>query len=127
MEKKERCVTIRENGTQKLEKRNSKKHEEHQLCLSAEVCEFLERHVAPIVLEVFPEWQGVLLTCPALDISVWIVRTYSDGQWLYKETGQPALLLSEVLAHKGRCFAEIWGRLQSCLIISQESRKEPYE
>lgn len=103
--------------------RRPEDHQEAHRCLAEEAGTFLERHVAPAVLEVFPEWQGLLLECPVLGVSVWIVRSPSDGRWLHRVTGQPALLLADVLAHRGRRFAEAWEALQARLIVS--GRAEP--
>lgn len=101
-----------------LTRRYPELHGEEQACLSEEARAFLEQHVTPAVLEVFPEWQGFLLRCQTLDVSVWIVRTPSDGQWLHQATGLPALLLKDVLAQKGRCLAEVWDVLRGRLIVS---------
>ena len=63
---------------------------------------FLTRYVAPAVLEVFPEWQGILIESPTLDQAVWIVRDSQTGRRLAQETGHPFLLLDESLALAGR-------------------------
>ena len=63
---------------------------------------FLTQYVAPAVLEVFPEWQGILIESPTLDQAVWIVRDSQTGRRLAQETGHPFLLLDESLALAGR-------------------------
>jgi hypothetical protein len=87
-------------------------------CLSARRRAFLEQHLSPAVLEVFPDWQGFLLECQVLGMSVWIVRTRQDGRRLHETTGQPALLLDDVLAQQGQCLAEMWEILEPGLIVS---------
>lgn len=67
---------------------------------------FVEQHIPTMVLEVFPDWQGFLVQSSAPKASVWIVRTRKEGQRLHQLTGKPALLLTDVLAQKGRDFAE---------------------
>ncbi|HXG21028.1 MAG TPA: hypothetical protein VNN62_18360 [Methylomirabilota bacterium] len=79
---------------------------------------FLEQYLSPAVLEVFPDWQGILLICNEVAASVWIVRTVQDGRRLHATTGHPALLLDEVLAQPGRNFAEMWEALRLRLIRS---------
>jgi hypothetical protein len=87
-------------------------------CLSVRRRAFLERHLSPAVLEVFPDWQGFCLECRVLGMAVWIVRTRPDGRRLHEATGQPAVLLDDVLAHQGQCLAEMWEALQPGLIVS---------
>jgi hypothetical protein len=94
------------------------KTSKEEQCLSARRRTFLEQHLSSAVLEVFPDWQGFLLECQVLGMSVWIVRTRQDGRRLYEATGQPAVLLDDVLAHPGQCLAEIWEALQPGLIVS---------
>lgn len=108
---------------QDLANKRPEGHEEAQRCLAEEASAFLERHVAPVVLAVFPEWQGLLLECPVLGVSVWIVRAPGDGRWLHQVTGQPALLLADVIAYRGRRFAEVWEVLQDRLIVSSPRRQ----
>src|SRR5207237_10648339 len=81
--------------------------------------DFFEQHLTPAVLEVFPDWQRILLACDELAESVWIVRTLEDGQQLHAATGQPALLLADLLTQKGRDFAEAWTALRPRLIFSR--------
>jgi hypothetical protein len=93
-------------------------------CLSVRRRAFLEQHLSPAVLEVFPDWQGFLLKCQVLGMAVWIVRTRQDGQRLHETTGQPALLLDDVLAQQGQCLAEIWEALQPGLIVSSHRSQD---
>jgi len=92
-----------------------------------EVQTFFAQHLSPTVLEVFPDWQGILLACEPLAISVWIVRTIEDGQQLHATTGHPALLLTDLLAQKGQDFAEAWKVLQPCLIFSHGGDEGSHE
>lgn len=71
-----------------------------------EVQAFIEQHIPAAVLEVFPDWQGFLIKSSDPKADVWIVRTREDGQHLHHLTGKSALLLTDVLAQKGRSFAE---------------------
>jgi hypothetical protein len=86
--------------------------------LTEEIQRLLESHLPPAALEVFPEWQGVLLTCEEFARAVWIVRTIQDGRQLHAATGHPALLLDDLLVQRGRSFADIWTALQPYLIVS---------
>ena len=70
--------------------------------LTATARAFLAQYVSPAVLEVFPEWQGILLESPALGEAVWIVRDHQTGRKLAQKTGQPFLLLDEILAQEGQ-------------------------
>lgn len=92
--------------------------------LTEEVQAFFEQYLSPAVLEVFPDWQGILLACDELGGSVWIVRSIQDGRQLHAATGQPALLLSDLLAQKGQDFAEVWKALQPCLIFAHGGNPE---
>ena len=103
---------------------SKKESGEQRLLLTDEVQAFFEQHLSPAVLEVFPDWQGILLACDAFASPVWIVRTIRDGRQLHAATGQPALLLSDLLAQKGRDFAEAWRVLQPCLIVSHGGNRE---
>jgi len=94
------------------------KTSEEEPCLSERRRAFLEQHLSPAVLEVFPDWQGFRLECQVLGTAVWIVRTRQDGWRLHEATGQPAVLLDDVLAHPGHCLAEMWEALQPGLIVS---------
>src|SRR5713101_2849438 len=40
--------------------------------LTAAARAFLARYVSPAVLEVFPEWQGILIEFPVLEGTVWV-------------------------------------------------------
>jgi hypothetical protein len=71
-----------------------------------EIQAFVEQHIPAAVLEVFPDWQGFLMKSSNPKAAVWIVRTRNDGEYLHHLTGKPALLLTDVLAQKGRSFAE---------------------
>jgi hypothetical protein len=62
---------------------------------------FLAQYVSPAVLEVFPEWQGTLIKSPTLKEAVWIVRDHQTGCQLAQETGQPFILLDEILVQEG--------------------------
>jgi hypothetical protein len=63
---------------------------------------FLAQYVSPAVLEVFPEWQGMLIESPTLGEAVWVVRDHQNGRRLAQETGQPFILLDEILAQEGQ-------------------------
>src|SRR5262245_56249523 len=62
---------------------------------------FVARHVPHSALTAFPDWQGLLIKSSVLEMSMWIVRSRKDGEELARETGQPALLLDDVLGQKG--------------------------
>jgi len=81
--------------------------------------EFIAKHVPPAVSEVFP-WRGLLVKSDVLGMSVWIVRNRSDGADLSAETGDPALLLDDVLRLKGRSKEEVRSALLPLFIISQK-------
>ena len=68
--------------------------------LTAAARAFLAQYVSLAVLEIFPEWQGILLESPALGEAVWIVRDHQTGRKLAQKTGQPFLLLDEILAQE---------------------------
>jgi hypothetical protein len=102
-----------------LAHRSQEKSEKRHALLTEEVHAFFEQHLSSAVLEVFPDWQGILLACDELAESVWIVRTLEDGQQLHAATGQPALLLADLLTQKGRDFAEAWKALRPRLIFSR--------
>jgi hypothetical protein len=70
--------------------------------LTAAAQAFLAQYVPPAVLEVFPEWQGMLIESPTRGEAVWIVRDPQDGRRLTQETGQPFVLLAEILALEGQ-------------------------
>jgi hypothetical protein len=63
---------------------------------------FLAQYVSPAILEVFPEWQGMLIKSPTLKEAVWIVRDHQNGRRLAQETGHPFILLDEILAQEGQ-------------------------
>ncbi|HEV8718300.1 MAG TPA: hypothetical protein VGX03_36470 [Candidatus Binatia bacterium] len=111
-----RSLSVARASEEKCENRHS--------LLTEEVQAFFEQYLSPAVLEVFPDWQGILLACDELAGSVWIVRSIQDGQQLHAATGQPALLLADLLAQKGRDFAEAWKVLQPCLIFSHGENLE---
>jgi hypothetical protein len=69
--------------------------------LTAAARTFLAQYVFPAVLEVFPEWQGILIKSPILKETVWIVRDHQTGCQLAQETGQPFILLDEILLREG--------------------------
>ena len=77
-----------------------------QLPLTDEARAFLEQYISPAVLAVFPEWQGLLIKSSVRGEAVWVVRNHQNGQKLAQETGQPVILLDEVLAEKGQTLGE---------------------
>ena len=68
--------------------------------LTATAQAFLAQYVPPAVLEVFPEWQGILIESPTRGEAIWVVRDPLDGRRLAQETGQPFILLAEILARE---------------------------
>jgi hypothetical protein len=74
--------------------------------LTAAARAFLVQYVSPAVLEVFPEWQGILIEFPALEEAVWVVRDHQNGRRLAQETGQPSIRLDEILAQEGQTTEE---------------------
>lgn len=106
---------------------NGDQAENPRSLLTEEVYAFFEQDLSPAVLEVFPDWQGILLVCDELAVSLWIVRTTHDGQQLHAATGQPALLLTDLLALKGQDFAEAWKALQPCLIFAHGADEGSHE
>jgi hypothetical protein len=115
---------MREMRSSSVANGGKKKFEKPRSPLILGVQAFFEQHLSPAVLEVFPDWQGILLGCDEFAVPVWIVRTVQDGRQLHAATGQPALLLSDLLAQKGRDFAEAWEVLQPCLIVSDGENRE---
>ena len=103
---------------------SEEKSEKQYALLTEEAQAFFERYLSPAVLEVFPDWQGILLAGDDLGGSVWIVRTVQDGRQLHAATGQPALLLADLLAQKGQDFAGAWKVLQPRLIFSHGGKLE---
>ena len=81
---------------------------------------FLEKHVSPDALQAFPDWQGLLIKSAVLDMSVWVVRNRQDGASLARETGQPALLLDDVLRQKGRTAEEARAAVLPVLIMAEQ-------
>jgi hypothetical protein len=81
---------------------------------------FLAQYFSPAVLEVFPEWQGILLEFPALEGPVWVVTDPPYGRLLARETGKPAILLAAMLTQQGRTLEETREALASLLIIPAE-------
>src|SRR5215813_8144395 len=69
--------------------------------LTTAVRAFLARYLSPTVLEVFPEWQGILIESPVLEEAVWVVRDHQHGQRLAQETGKPFIHLDEIMAQEG--------------------------
>src|SRR5215813_6495346 len=61
--------------------------------LTAAARAFLAQYVSLGVLEVFPEWQGILIKFPTRAEAVWIVRDHQNGRRLAQETRQPFILL----------------------------------
>ena len=78
---------------------------------------FLASYVSPAVLEIFPEWQGILIEFPALGGAVWVVHEPQYGQQLANETGKPAILLDVILARRGQSPEETREALTPFLII----------
>jgi hypothetical protein len=107
--------------------RNGDHATDPQPLLMEEVRAFFAPYLSPTVLEVFPDWQGILLACEPLAISVWIVRTIHDGRQLHATTGHPALLLTDLLSQKGEDFAEAWRVLQPCLIFAHGGDERLHE
>lgn len=70
----------------------------------------------PAAIEAFPDWQGLLIKSAVLGMSVWVVRSRQDGEALAGETGQPALLLDDVLRQKDRTQEEARAALLPVLI-----------
>jgi hypothetical protein len=77
---------------------------------------FLSQHVPQPALEVFSDWQGILVKSSVLDLSIWVVRTRQEGEELARETGHPALLLDDVLRQEGRRQEEARAALLPLLI-----------
>jgi hypothetical protein len=86
--------------------------------LSEEARAFLEKYVPFAVLEAFPEWQGILLESNALGVPLWVVRTRQDGRQLTEKTGQPAILLDDMLVQRGKDPEETRKALSPLLIVS---------
>jgi len=78
---------------------------------------FLAPYVSPAVLEIFPEWQGILIEFHALGGAVWVVHEPQYGQQLANETGKPAILLDVILARQGQSPEETREALTPFLII----------
>ena len=95
--------------------------------LTATARAFLAQYVSPAVLEVFPEWQGILIEFPALQGAVWVVHDPQDGQQLISETGKPAILLDAMLAPQGRTLKEMREALTPLLLIpaEKEAQRKP--
>jgi len=85
--------------------------------LTATARAFLAQYVPLAVLEVFLEWQGMLVEVPALEGAVWIVRDPQYGRQLARETGKPAILLEVLLAQQGPTLEETREALAPLLII----------
>lgn len=73
--------------------------------LTAAAHAFLAQYVSPAVLEVFPEWQGLLIESSTLG-TVWVVRDHQNGWRLAQETGQSFILLDQILAQEGHTTEE---------------------
>jgi hypothetical protein len=85
--------------------------------LTAAARAFLAQYVPPTVLEVFPEWQGILIEFPALEGDIWVVPDLQHGQQLACDTGQPAILLAALLTQQGRTLEETREALAPFLIL----------
>lgn len=92
------------------------------LPLTDEARAFLEQYISPAVLEVFPEWQGLLIKSSISGEAVWVVRNHQDRWKLAQETGHPAILLDEALAQEGQTLVE--AREASLLCKNAAGRKE---
>jgi hypothetical protein len=68
---------------------------------------FLAQYISPAVLEVFPEWQGILIESPTLEEAVWVVRDHQNGQKLAQETGHSSIHLDEILAQEDHTTQKI--------------------
>ena len=79
---------------------------------------FLGQHVPSPALDVFPDWYGLLVKSSVLGMSVWLVRCRPDGEALAQETGQPALVLDDVLVQRGHTQEEARAELLPLLITS---------
>jgi hypothetical protein len=79
-----------------------KEQGEGPLPLTATAQSFLAQYMPLAVLEVFPEWQGILIESPTRGEAVWVVRDPEDGRRLTQGTGQPFILLAEILALEGQ-------------------------
>jgi predicted metal-dependent HD superfamily phosphohydrolase len=77
---------------------------------------FLAHYVSPAVLEIFHEWQGILIEVPALEGAVWVVHDPQYGRQLANETGKPAILLDAILAQHGQPLEETRAALSPLLI-----------
>lgn len=83
---------------------------------------FLAHYVSPAALEIFHEWQGILIEVPALEGAVWVVHDPQYGRQLANETGKPAILLDAMLAQHGQPLEETREALIPLLI--QPHREE---
>jgi hypothetical protein len=70
----------------------------------------------PAALQVFPDWSALLVKSTVLGMSVWVVRDRRDGEDIARETGQPALLLDDVLRQQGKTATEARAALLPLLI-----------
>ena len=80
--------------------------------LTAAARAFLAQYVSLGVLEVFSEWQGILIKFPTLAGAIWVVRDQQNGQRLSQETRQPFILLNELLAQEGHSTESGFSRKQ---------------
>lgn len=87
-----------------------------KVCLMTIHQELADATPPAAALEVFPDWRGLLIKSRVLDMAVWVVRNGADGEALARETGQPALLLDDVLRQKGKTPAESRAELLPLLI-----------
>ena len=71
-------------------------------------------------LEVFPDWQALLVKSSVLGMSVWVVRDHLHGLALAKETGHPALLLDDVIRLKGQSQEDARAALLPVLITLEQ-------
>ena len=84
--------------------------------LTQQESRFLSHYMPSSVQEVFSDWQGLLINSTTLAMSVWVVRSREDGEQLAKETGDPAILLDDVLSQQGRSHGEARAALLPVLI-----------
>lgn len=71
-------------------------------------------------LEVFADWAALRVKSEVLNMTVWVVRDAVYGLALAKETGQPALLLDDVLKLKGATQEEARAALLPILISVEQ-------
>ena len=63
---------------------------------------FLSHYLPSTAQVTFPDWQGLLINSVTLGLAVWVVRSREDGKRLAQATGEPALMLDDVLSQHGQ-------------------------